>query len=382
MTSQCSLCTLDMAETLLGGHEMKKILVLISALLVIFSLTACAKTEEPVAEEPTGYELALVTDIGTIDDKSFNQGAWEGVVAYAEENGVTYQYYKPAEGTTAAYVAAITEAVAAGAKVVVTPGFMFAPAVYEAQDLFPEVNFVLLDADPHTEDYATFRIEKNVYSVYYAEEQSGFLAGYAAVKDGYTKLGFMGGMAVPAVVRFGYGFLQGADKAAQELGVDVTVNYMYLNSFAQDTAWATEAKSWYSEGTEVIFAAAGGAGLSVMAGADEVGGKVIGVDVDQSNLSESVLTSATKGLTSSVYNALTDYYAGAFKAGVVETLDVTVDGVGLPADFSRFTTFAQADYDAIYAALVADTDGVRTNIKKDTALLPADLGLVNTTVVE
>lgn len=360
---------------------MKKILVLLSILLVVFGLTAC-KAEEPevVVEEPVGYELALVTDIGTIDDKSFNQGAWEGVVKYAEENDLTYQYYKPADATTVDYVAAIGEAVAGGAKVVVTPGFMFAPAVYEAQDLYPEVSFVLLDADPHTEDYSTFRIEKNVYSVYYAEEQSGFLAGYAAVKEGFTKLGFMGGMAVPAVVRFGYGYLQGADLAAKELGVDIEVTYKYLNSFAQDTAWATEAKSWYTDGIEVIFVAAGGAGLSVMAGAEEVNGKVIGVDVDQSNLSATVMTSAMKGLTTSVYDALTDFYGGSFKGGVVDTLDVTVGGVGLPADFSRFTTFTAADYDAIFAALVADTDGVRTNIKKDTALLPADLGLTNTAV--
>lgn len=355
---------------------MKKLLVLISVLLVVFGLTACAKTEEPAAEEPTGYEIALVTDVGTIDDKSFNQGAWEGVKAYAEENGISYQYYKPAEATDAAYVAAITEAVDGGAKIVVTPGFLFAPAVYEAQDLYPEVSFILLDADPHTADYATFRIEKNVYSVYYAEEQSGFLAGYAAVKDGNTKLGFMGGMAVPAVVRFGYGFLQGADLAAQELNTKLEVNFTYLNSFAPDTAHATEAKSWYSEGTQVIFAAAGGAGLSVMAGAEEVNAKVIGVDVDQSNLSTSVLTSAMKGLTKSVYDGLTDFYAGSFKGGEIVTLDVAVDGVGLPSDFSRFTSFTQADYDAVYAKLV---DG-SVKVINDVALTVNDLGLKNTTV--
>lgn len=354
---------------------MKKLLVLLSILLVVLGLTACTSTPatEEETEEPIGYEIALVTDIGTIDDKSFNQGAWEGVVAYAEENSLTYQYYKPAEATTVAYVAAITEAIDGGAKVVVTPGYMFAPAIYEAQTLYPDISFILLDADPHTEDYATFSIESNVYSVYYAEEQSGFLAGYAAVKDGYTELGFMGGMAVPAVVRFGYGFLQGADYAAQELGVQVAVNFKYLNSFAQDTAWATEAKSWYSEGTQVIFAAAGGAGLSVMAGADEVGAKVIGVDVDQSNLSESVITSAMKGLTSSVYAGLTDFYAGSFKGGQIVTLDVVVDGVGLPMDTSRFTTFTAADYDAIFAKLVDGTVVVNSAID-------AQPELVNTTV--
>ncbi len=356
---------------------MKKLLAFLSVILVVFSLTACssdAPAEE--TEEPTGYEIALVTDIGTIDDKSFNQGAWEGVVAYAEENGLTYQYYKPAEATTVAYVAAITEAVDGGATVVVTPGYMFAPAIYEAQDMYPDVSFILLDADPHTEDYSDFRIESNVYAVYYAEEQSGYLAGYAAVKEGYTSLGFMGGMAVPAVVRFGYGFLQGADAAAVELGVNVTVNYKYLNSFAQDTAWATEAKAWYAEGTEVIFAAAGGAGLSVMAGAEEVDAKVIGVDVDQSNLSATVLTSATKGLTSSVYDGLTDFYAGSFKGGEIVTLDVTVDGVGLPMDTSTFSTFTSADYDAVYASLV---DG-SVVVNAATDITADDLALVNTEV--
>lgn len=354
---------------------MKKLLVLVSVLLVVFGLTACAKPA-PTTEEPTGYEIALVTDVGTIDDKSFNQGAWEGVKAYAEENGISYQYYKPAEATDAAYVAAITEAVDGGAKIVVTPGFLFAPAVYEAQDLFPEVSFILLDADPHTADYSTYRIEKNVYAVYYAEEQSGFLAGYAAVKDGNTKLGFMGGMAVPAVTRFGLGFLQGADYAAQELNVKVDVNFTYLGGFGPDTVHATEAKSWYSEGTQVIFAAAGGAGLSVMAGADEVNGKVIGVDVDQSSNSKSVITSAMKGLTSSVYDGLTDFYAGSFKGGEIVILDAAVNGVGLPADFSRFTSFSQADYDAIFAKLVDGSIKVANDIKVE----PTALGLKNTTV--
>jgi len=336
---------------------MKKILAVLSILLVVMSLSACAPKK-------TTYELALVTDIGTIDDKSFNQGAWEGVKQYADEKKITYQYYKPTKATTAAYVEAIGLAVDGGAKVVVTPGYMFAPAVFEAQSKYPNVKFVLLDADPHTEDYATFRIDSNVYAIYYAEEQSGFLAGYAAVKDGYTTLGFMGGMAVPAVVRFGHGFVQGAEAAAAELSVNVTVKYEYLNSFAPDPAHQTKAAGWYAEGVQVIFAAAGGAGLSVMAAADATtGAKVIGVDVDQSNLSNNVITSATKGLTTSVYAALTDYYAGTFKGGQIVTLDVTKNGVGLPMATSRFATFNQAAYDAIFAKLVSG----EIVVKKDAA---------------
>lgn len=353
---------------------MKKLLVLFAiTFLTLSSLAACAPKEE--VEETTLYEIALVTDIGTIDDKSFNQGAWEGVVAYAEEKGLTYQYYQPVAATTAAYIEAITLAIEGGAKVVVTPGFMFAPAIFDAQDQFPDVSFILLDADPHTDDYSTFRIEKNVYSIYYAEEQSGYLAGFAAVKDGYTNLGFMGGMAVPAVVRFGHGFVQGAEAAAVELGVDVAIKYEYLNDFAPNDNHKVKALGWYSEGVEAIFVAAGGAGLSVMAAAEEAGAKVIGVDVDQSNLSDSVITSAMKGLTTSVYGALTDFYAGSFKGGIIDTLDVSKNGVGLPFATSKFATFTQADYDAIYAKLVSG----EVVVVKD-ALKVGDLPVTKTTV--
>lgn len=362
---------------------MKKLLVLFAiAFLSLGTLAACAPKEE-VKEEPTGYELALVTDIGTIDDKSFNQGAWEGLKKYADENSVSYKYYQPTEKSTDAYVAAIELAVENGAKVVVTPGFLFEPAIFVAQDMFPEVKFILLDGFPQDGTYTEFRIEDNVYSVFYAEEQVGFLAGYAAVKDGYTNLGFMGGMAVPAVVRFGYGFVQGADAAAAELGVNVNVKYKYLGGFGPTPEYQTEAATWFQGGVEVIFAAAGGAGNSVMAAAEANNGKVIGVDIDQSAESTTVLTSATKGLGISVYNALKDYYAGSFKGGESVSLGVDVDGVSLPSDFSRFTKFTEADYTAIYAKLVADTDGIRSNIKKDTDVAAAsELTVTNVKVEE
>lgn len=359
---------------------MKKLLVLFAiAFLTLSSLAACAPKDE--VEEPTGYELALVTDIGTIDDKSFNQGAWEGLKKYADENSISYKYYQPTEKSTDAYVAAIELAVENGAKVVVTPGFLFEPAIFIAQDMFPEVKFVLLDGFPQDGTYTEFRIEDNVYSVFYAEEQVGFLAGYAAVKDGYTNLGFMGGMAVPAVVRFGYGFVQGANYAAAELGITVNLKYKYLGGFGPTPEYQTEAATWFQGGTQVIFAAAGGAGNSVMAAAEANNGKVIGVDIDQAAESTTVITSAMKGLGISVYDALADYYAGSFKGGVSVSLGVDVDGVSLPSDFSRFTTFKEADYTAIYEKLVADTDGVRSNIKKDTDVASAkELPVTNVTV--
>ncbi|MGI6344316.1 MAG: BMP family lipoprotein [Bacillota bacterium] len=313
------------------------------------------------------YELALVTDIGTIDDKSFNQGAWEGLMAYAEEHKITYKYYQPAEKTTASYIDTINLAVEGGAKVVVCPGFLFEPAVFQAQDLHPDVKFILLDGSPNNGDYEgdfQARIEDNVYSVFYAEEQAGFLAGYAAVKEGFTKLGFMGGMAVPAVVRFGYGFVQGAEYAANEMGISsVEIKYHYTGGFDATPEAQALAASWYNSGTEVIFACGGAVGNSVMAAAEAADKKVIGVDVDQSGESTTVITSAMKELANSVYGGLEAYYNGTFPGGQSVTLDVTVDGVGLPMENSRFAKFSQADYDAIYeklekgeVTLLKDTD--------------------------
>ncbi len=361
---------------------MKKVLVVVLVLLLSLAVvTGCASK---------GYEIAMITDAGEIDDKSFNQGTWEGIKDYAESNDISYKYYKPTEVSTDAYVAAIDLAVKGGAKVVVTPGFLFEPAIFVAQDKYPDTSFILLDGTPHNEDYSEFRIESNVYSIFYAEQESGFLAGYAAVKEGYTKLGFMGGMAVPAVIRFGYGFLQGAEYAANEMGVaSVEVKYHYTGDFAATPKNQTTAATWYADGTEVIFAAGGKVGNSVMAAAEAADAKVIGVDVDQSSESETVITSAKKELAVSVQAGLQSYYDGAFKGGVSETLDITVGAIGLPDDFSRFTTFTQADYDAIFAKLLADDGGMRTSMVKDTdadgnavevAGLP--LSIVSVTVVE
>lgn len=331
--------------------KLKTILCFLLVLVALFAVS-CGGTKET---EQSGYELALITDVGTIDDRSFNQGAWEGLKKYAEENKKTYKYYQPKEKTTDAYIDAIDLAVAAGAKVIVTPGFLFEPAVYKAQDMHTNTRFILLDGSPQDGTYTDFRIEKNVYSIFYAEEQSGFLAGYAAVKEGFKKLGFMGGIAVPAVIRFGYGFIQGADAAAQEIGLkagEVTVRYTYVGNFNATPENQTLASSWYRNGVQVIFACGGGVGNSVMAAAEQNNGYVIGVDVDQSGESKTVITSAVKMLGNSVYQALDSYYKGEFPGGVIATLDAKVDGIGLPDDLTRFKNFVKADYDKEYKKLV------------------------------
>lgn len=372
---------------------MKKILSAVLALLMICSavtlLASCGGGT---------YEIALITDKGNIDDKSFNQGAWEGVIEYAEANKISHKYYKPEEASDAGYFAAIELAIAGGAKVVVTPGYLFEVAVFEAQAKYPDVKFILLDGAPHTADYATYETKTNTASIMYAEEESGYLAGFAAVKDGFTKLGFMGGMAVPAVQAFGYGYLQGVDAAARDLGVNVNVTYHYTGNFEENDTNKATAKTMYQEGAEVIFACGGSVGKSVMAAAAEAGAKVIGVDVDQRYDSETVITSATKGLGASVIAVLGSIYDGTFDtyAGKTTYFNAANKGVGLPTEvldgssdnaFDRFASFDKAAYETVFASLadgsvdpireisVADAGGIATADE-----LVSGLGLSNVSV--
>lgn len=332
------------------------------------------------SETSDGYELALVTDLGTIDDKSFNQGAWEGMKKYAEENGISYKYYQPQEGTTDSYLETIGLAIEGGAKLVVCPGFLFEEPVYLAQDQYKDVHFILLDGEPHSGDYSEYRTEANVMPILFQEDEPGFLAGYAAVKDGYTKLGFLGGMAVPAVIRYGYGFAEGADYAANEMGVDgIEIMYNYTGAFAATPEAQSMAASWYQNGTEVIFGCGGAVGNSVMAAAEEKSAKVIGVDVDQSYESDTVVTSAMKQLSVSVYDGIRDFYAGSFPGGKTSIFSAKNDGIGLPMETSKFTKFTQADYDAVYAQL---KDGKITLVQpsEDNNDPTKDLKLEKTTI--
>lgn len=329
-----------------------------------------SKSEESKAEESKAEEgamkldensLYLITDKGTIDDRSFNQGSFEGLDKAAKEFGLKEaKYLRPAGEGDQIYLQAIDQAIKAGAKVVVTPGFLFEVAVGQAQEANPDVKFILVDAEPKVgKEYKT---GPNTVAILFKEEQSGFLAGYAAVKDGYTKLGFMGGIAVPAVIRYGFGFVAGANYAAKEMGIKVDIKYNYTGSFTPKPEIQTMAASWYTNGTEVIFSCGGGIASSVLKAAQENNGKMIGVDVDQSGLGEQVITSAMKNVTGAVYNEAKAAIEGKFEGGKVLHLGVQENGVGLPQDFSRFKTFNKEAYDKIYKELVDNKDGVTDSI--------------------
>lgn len=346
---------------------LKKILgVLLSASLCL-SCVACGDSKDK-QNGGAKYELAVVTDANSIDDRGFNQGAWEGLSKYAEENKISHQYYRPIDQSTDGYLVAIESAVNNGAKLVVCPGFLFEPAIFQAQDKWPDVKFIILDGVPQDGTYTTYKTADNTYSIVFAEEQSGFLAGYATVKEGYRQLGFFGAMAVPAVKRYGYGFLQGADYAAKELGLsanDITCKYLYTGTFDILPENQTKAASWYQSGTEAIFGC--GTPDNVFAACESVGGnKVsIGVDVDQSASSDTVMTSAMKNLSLAVYDGVKKYYNNEFPGGKNVTLTINEDALELPMDTSRFKKFTKEDYDKIVADMKADKDGMVSSMIRD-----------------
>jgi basic membrane protein A and related proteins len=348
---------------------MKKLLILSVLLVSVFTLAACGEST---------FEIAMITDAGEIDDKSFNQGTWDGIVEFAEENNLTYKYYKPTEVSQDAYVAAIDLAVTGGAKLVVTPGFLFESAIYVAQTKYPEVIFVLIDGVPHPGDYSVFTVADNTRSILFKEHESGFLAGYASVMEEFTKLGFIGGIAVPAVVRFGIGYVAGAYYAAKELGLttfEFAANrYAYAGGFAPSDEVKNLAASWYSTGTEIIHVAAGGAGNSVMAAAEEGVNKwVVGVDIDQSSQSDTVITSALKALGVVVQQALQEYVDGEFEGGETLTLGAKESAVGLPFETSLFETFTETQYNAVLKKVVDGTVVVPSSV----AELVTFMGTVN-----
>ena len=330
--------------------------------------TAAADVAETTAAE-AGAEnkevsgdqmIAMITDSGDITDESFNQITWETCVAYGKEHGIETEYFKPAEDTDEERINSIDLAIAEGATVVVMPGYLFGPAIAEEQEINPDVTFIgidITDGDVVNLSGEATGVKDNVYICSFEEEQAGYLAGYGAVKDGYTSLGFLGGIAVPAVIRYGYGYVQGINAAAEEMVVDVNVKYYYGGQFYGDDAITAKMEGWFADGTQVVFACVGGIYTSVVDAAKEYDGKLIGVDVDQhAKLGDICITSAMKGLGSAVTDALDAYFNNEWSshAGKSEILGLGQgDYLGLPTDDASwgFKTFTKDEYETILSGL-------------------------------
>ena len=391
---------------------MKKFLALMLALVMALALVACGQQKEPDVQEPQGptgtdevtYKVAMITDYGDITDQSFNQTTYEACKAFAEANGVDFQYFKPAGDNTADRVAMIESAIDQGYNVIVMPGYAFGAAIAETAPKFEDVKFIALDVSAGDLGEG-FVVPANLYCAVYQEELCGYMAGYAAVKLGYKNLGFLGGMAVPAVVRYGYGFVQGVDAAAAELKLtDVKLNYAYGNQFFGDADITAAMDTWYAGGTEVVFACGGGIYTSAVDAAKKVeGAKVIGVDVDQAGVIANyaagegadaatvegykalTVTSAMKGLYPATYDTLTDvivngnwekYSAKIDTLGLVSADDPAANYVQIPMESTQWAdgAFTQDDYKALVKAMF---DGTLT-VSNDTTKAASDFATVIT----
>ena len=380
---------------------MKKFLAMILALVMALSLVACGQKDEPKTDDQgTGdntevtYKIAMITDYGDITDQSFNQTTYEACKAFAEANGVEFNYFKPAGDNTADRVAMIESAVDQGYNVIVMPGYAFGAAIAETASNFSDVKFIALDVSAGDLGEG-FVVPANLYCAVYQEELCGYMAGYAAVKLGYKNLGFLGGMAVPAVQRYGLGFVQGVDAAAAELKLtDVKVNYVYGGQFFGDADITAKMDTWYAGGTQVVFACGGGIYTSAVDAAKKVeGAKVIGVDVDQAGVIANyaagegadqatidgykalTVTSAMKGLYPATYDTLTDViingnwanYAGKIATlGLVSADDPALNYVQIPMESTQWAdgAFTQDDYKALVKAMFDGTLTVSNDVTK------------------
>ena len=356
----------------------RKIMAVLLAAVMTGSLAGCGSTQDKNAADASEQKMkvAMVTDSGDITDQSSNQMTYEACKAWGKENDIEFNYYKPQSDSDEARTASVDQAVADGANVIVLSGYVFAPTVIDESDLYPEVKFLALDVsagdicekgigegydyNPDHYNVTDYYNEDNVYCCTYQEELSGFMAGYAAVMLGYRHLGFLGGMSVPAVNRYGYGYVQGADAAAKELGItdEVQVEYVCGGQFYGDVDITAYMDTWYgSKGVEVVFACGGGIYTSAAEAAVKTGGKVIGVDSDQSATIDDykeglTVTSAMKGLQVTIDNVLDaildnewDKYVGKIENLGMESPDPAENYVQLPEETTQWDgTFTKEDY--------------------------------------
>ncbi len=376
---------------------MRKLISTVLALLLAISLTACVSTtsEESVSDDGE-MRIAMIADYADITDMSFNQTSYEACKKWAADNGKKFTYYRSPGDSTADRVAMVDKAVADGYNVIVAPGYAFAGMVVEESDLYHDVKFIVLDLsagdllsdalgdkydyNPDNWDVKKYYHADNVYCAIYAEEVDGYMAGQYAVKSGHRKIGYLGGMAVPAVMRFGYGFVQGADDAAAELGLtDVEVNYAYGNQFNGDADITAAMDTWYHNGTEVVFACGGSIYTSVAEAAAKVGGKVIGVDVDQKATIDGTygegmtVTSAMKGLSATINTLLDAINEDRFDeyGGKIETLGLVSEDpeknyVQLPLESTQWNeNFTEEDYRKLVSEILKGNIQISNDVSAD-----------------
>ena len=327
--------------------------LLILILIVLYNYSNTQKQNKLKAKinADGSAEIAMLIDVGDIDDESFNKGVYDAIVEFGNENNKTYNYYVPEEKSDYAVVDSIENAIKLGAKVIVAPGYWFKRPIDLVQNKYKDIKFILIDTTPYSEVKKMEKIGENVFAILFSEQEGGYLAGYAMVMEGFENIGFMGGMQSPSVENFGYGYIQGINDAAKEKGLEkksIKLKYMYLGGFEENAEYEYIASSWFAGDTQVIFASAGQAGISVMKAAKKYKDKyVVGVDIDQSSQSNTVITSVVKNSKRAVYDQLKNIYDDKFEGGKYVTYGINDGYIYLEMGNSRFKKFSKEQYDKL-----------------------------------
>ncbi|WP_300381522.1 BMP family ABC transporter substrate-binding protein [Clostridium sp.] len=322
----------------------KKVIALAISAIMATGLVACGNNTSNKEGEKGKLKVGMVTDAGTIDDKSFNQGTWEGILKAQKELGIDSTYLKPSGTTEADYTKEIVNLYDTGYKFIVTPGFKFETSIFNAQSKYQDVKFIIIDGNPHNGDGKAV-LTDNTIAIFFAEEQAGYLGGIATaleLKEG--ELGFIGGMEIPPVQKYNWGFQQGIKYANENLGTKMSLqakNIVYQGSFDNSAAGQQLAATMYDSGVKAIFTAAGGVGVGAINEAKQraVNGEIawiVGVDVDQyedgiyEGNKSIILTSALKKIDIATFDMIQDELNGKFQGGKTLMFDASNDGIGLP----------------------------------------------------
>lgn len=366
---------------------MKKFLALFLSLTLLLALTACkaaeaasgAQQEQRTVTAPTddatfvyqpedptvtpagGETIALVTGASGTESGA-DAMLWQGVQTFASAYGYTATT-QTAEGDSSADVeTALRTAAESGAKLVICRGDAAATALYRIQESYPDVHYLLFDDEPHNDDYSAYKTANLVHCVLFQEEQAGYLAGYAAVIDGYTSLGFVGTREIPGIVRYGTGFLQGAEAAAEQQGETVNLKFWFADTYDENDAVTQRMADWYNGGVSLIFVSGGTLYKSAAQAAEQTGGKVMAGDTNVTELSDSILASAVKCYNAAVQRQLYEFFtAGSWStqnAGQTERVGITNAEVALESDTSwRLDSFTLDNYRSLY-------EDLRTSVKR------------------
>jgi basic membrane protein A len=332
---------------------MKKFLLVLAAVLLTFTLAACGEKEEEVT-----FQVGLVTDVGGIDDKSFNQGTWEGLVKFAEDYDLPEDNYRYLQSSSDAdYLPNISAFSDEELDLIIMPGFLFEDSLTEAAATYPDQNYLIIDM---------VVVADNVVSAVFAENEGSFLVGVAAAlaaqAAGEDTVGFIGGMDFDLIQKFEAGFEAGV------WAVDPTMTVLvdYAGSFTDSQIGQTLAAKQYDDGAYVIFHAAGGTGNGLIKEAKDrraAGEDVwaIGVDKDQyedgiyEGTMSAVLTSMMKRVDVAAYNVSKDTFEGNFPGGDILVFDLTNDGVGIPENNPNLTDAQVAEIATYKAGLIDGT---------------------------